>query len=61
MGMDAWFFARVDHQDKDKRMDERSLEMIVNPYSDAQENRPIFTGVLFRHYSAPENFGFDVG
>ena len=33
MGFDAWFFARVDHQDKDRRLNEKALEHIVNPVS----------------------------
>jgi hypothetical protein len=31
MGFDAWFFARLDYMDKDKRMNEKSLEWIWMP------------------------------
>lgn len=61
MGMDGWFFSRVDYQDKEKRMREKNLEMIMNPVSDAKINKPIFTGVLYYHYEAPPGFNFDVG
>lgn len=37
------------------------MEHIVNPVSAAQQNKPIFTGVLYRHYESPPGFGFDVG
>lgn len=44
MGMDAWFFSRVDYQDKENRLNTKNLEMILNPPSDAKINKPIFTG-----------------
>ena len=31
MGFDAWFFARIDYQDKEKRMNESSMEMVWFP------------------------------
>lgn len=31
MGFNAWFFARIDYQDKAKRLKEKSLEMIMHP------------------------------
>jgi hypothetical protein len=46
MGMDAWFFSRVDYQDKENRLKSNNLEMIVNPVSDANINKPIFTGYI---------------
>lgn len=47
MGFDGWFFARIDHQDKDNRMNNRDLECIVNPVSNAKQNKPIFTATLY--------------
>ena len=34
MGFDAWFFARLDYQDKEKRMDEQSLQRVWRPFYD---------------------------
>lgn len=31
MGFDAWFFARIDYQDKTWRLDNRTLEMLWSP------------------------------
>ena len=61
MGFDAWFFARLDHKDKDRRMDDKELEWIWRPNeqslgSDVQ----IFTHAFWNHYSAPEGFNFDL-
>ena len=56
MGFDALFFGRIDHQDKDKRMKEQSLEFIWNP----SENSSIFTHVLFNLYHSPPAFDKDI-
>jgi len=32
MGFNSFFFARIDYQDKEKRMNEKSLEMVWRPY-----------------------------
>jgi hypothetical protein len=34
--------------------------MIMNPVSSAQQNKPIFTGVLYDYYCSPGGFCFDV-
>jgi len=36
MGFNAFFFARIDSQDKEKRMDEKNLEMIWNPFQNSK-------------------------
>jgi hypothetical protein len=61
MGMDAWFFARIDGQDRDRRFKTKNIEFISDPNSDAKCDKPIFTGLLYAHYDAPGGFGFDVG
>lgn len=38
MGFDAWFFARIDYQDKNKRMNDKELEWIWRPNSDSLGN-----------------------
>jgi hypothetical protein len=60
MGFDAWFFARLDYQDKEKRLNERSMEFIWRPNSKSLGNdTQILTHALYAHYSAPAGFGFD--
>ena len=60
MGYDGFFFARIDYQDKAKRMNESRLEMIWrgSPKNLRMES-DIFTGVLYYHYGPPPNFCFD--
>jgi len=59
MGFNAWFFARIDYQDKVKRLNESSMEMIWYPQtSQGNENR-IFTAVNYAHYSWPDGFNFE--
>jgi lysosomal alpha-mannosidase len=61
MGFDAWFFARLDYQDKNKRMNDKELEWIWRPNSDSLgDDVNIFTHTLYRHYSSPQGMNFDV-
>ena len=60
MGFDAVFLGRADYEDKNRRMNDESLEYIWRPSSrtlgtDVQ----IFTHILFDHYNQPKGFGFD--
>jgi len=32
MGFDAWFFARLDYQDKEKRYEDKAMEFIWQPF-----------------------------
>jgi hypothetical protein len=60
MGFDAWFFARIDYQDKNKRLNEKSTEFIWYPsYETLGKDVNIFSHVLFNHYSSPPGFSFD--
>lgn len=60
MGFDAFFFARIDYADKEKRMDEKALEWIWRPNPQSLGNQTeIFAHTLYNHYSAPNGFGFD--
>jgi hypothetical protein len=36
MGFDGWFFARIDISDKNNRLNNKNLECISNPVSDAE-------------------------
>lgn len=57
MGFDAFFFARLDHGDKERRVNERELEFIWQPNSQSLgKDVNIFTHVLWNHYSAPGGF-----
>ena len=60
MGFDAWFFARLDYQDKNKRMNDKEMEFvwIPNPESLGTDVN-ILTHVLYHHYSAPNGFNFE--
>lgn len=60
MGFDAWFFARLDYQDKEKRLDNQEMEWIWRPNPESLGNQTqIFTHALYHHYSSPQGFDFD--
>ncbi|KAH8282663.1 hypothetical protein KR054_009022 [Drosophila jambulina] len=58
MGFDGQFFARMDQNDKNKRVDNLGLEMIWDA-SETLKEMEFFTGMLYNHYSAPPGFCFD--
>ncbi|XP_016979617.1 lysosomal alpha-mannosidase [Drosophila rhopaloa] len=58
MGFDGQFFARMDQNDKNKRVDNLGLEMIWDA-SETLKELDFFTGMLYNHYSAPPGFCFD--
>ena len=61
MGFDAWFFARLDFQDKAKRLVDKTMEFVWRPFYDhLGKSVQIFTHALYHHYSAPDSFNFDV-
>jgi len=39
MGFDAWFFARLDYQDKSKRLDEKTMEFVWRPMYESLGSR----------------------
>ncbi|XP_017840564.2 LOW QUALITY PROTEIN: lysosomal alpha-mannosidase [Drosophila busckii] len=59
MAYDAEFFARMDHVEKTQRLSDIAMEMIWQS-SASLKDADIFTGLLYRHYSAPPGFCFDV-
>ncbi|XP_002066512.2 lysosomal alpha-mannosidase [Drosophila willistoni] len=59
MGFDGEFFARMDETDKAQRLEKLNMEMIWQA-SESLSNHEIFTGLLYRHYSSPTGFCFDV-
>lgn len=60
MGFDALIFARIDYQDKDARLMDKTMEFVWRPmHSTLGDRAEIFTHVLYNHYSAPPDFDFD--
>jgi hypothetical protein len=60
MGMDAWFFARIDFQDREKRLKEKSMEWVWKPFSESLGDRvSIFTHTMQDHYHFPKGFNYD--
>jgi lysosomal alpha-mannosidase len=61
MGFDAWFFARLDYKDKEKRMNEKSMEWVWMPNKDSLgKDVNILTHALYAHYSSPAGFNYDI-
>ena len=60
MGFDAFFFARIDYQDRAKRLSEKTMEWIWRPMNESLGDKAqIFAHTLYNHYSAPDGFDFD--
>ena len=60
MGFDAWFFARLDFQDKAKRLDEKSMQWVWRPFFDhLGKSTQIFTSAMYDHYCFPTGFYYD--
>ena len=58
MGFDALFFARVDYQDKQRRIEGKNMEMLWKPIG-SKDNQGLFSAITYFHYSAPPGFCFD--
>lgn len=58
-GFDGMFLSRIDYQDKEQRLDERTMEMIWSGSNNLGVDGEIFTGILYDHYIAPPGFCFD--
>ncbi|XP_017099033.2 lysosomal alpha-mannosidase-like [Drosophila bipectinata] len=58
-GYDGEFFSRMDHNDKDRRLQDLAMEMIWHA-SESLSDLKLFTGLTYRHYSSPDGFCFDV-
>ena len=60
MGFDAWIFGRIDYQDRDKRLKEKSMEWIWKPFSKSLGDQvEIFTHVMQDMYWYPDGFSYD--
>ncbi|XP_049516029.1 lysosomal alpha-mannosidase-like isoform X2 [Dermacentor silvarum] len=60
MGMDGYFFGRLDHQDFAARKREHRLEFIWDASENLGKDANIFTGILPNTYSPPSGFCFDI-
>ena len=45
MGMNSWFFGRIDWQDRDIRTADQTLELVMHPSASLGANVDIFSGV----------------
>lgn len=60
MGFDSWFFARIDYEDRAKRMKEKSMQWVWKPFDESLgDNVSIFTSTMPDHYHAPAEFRYD--
>ncbi|XP_065872513.1 probable alpha-mannosidase At5g13980 isoform X2 [Euphorbia lathyris] len=61
VGFDALFFARIDYQDRSKRKDKKTLEVVWQGSKSLGSSSQIFTGVFPKNYEPPsDNFYFEV-
>ncbi|KAG5394876.1 hypothetical protein IGI04_024839 [Brassica rapa subsp. trilocularis] len=60
LGFDSLFFARIDYQDRAKRLREKTLEVIWQGSKSLASSSQIFTGVFPRHYDPPDGFTFEI-
>ncbi|RYR54201.1 hypothetical protein Ahy_A06g029472 isoform B [Arachis hypogaea] len=60
LGFDSLFFARIDYQDRAKRLKEKMLEVIWQGSRSLGSSSQIFTGIFPRHYDPPDGFTFEI-
>ena len=61
MGFDALFFGRLDYQDKNKRMNDKSMEWIWMPNADSLgSDVNLFTHAMYYQYQSPSGLDFDI-
>eukprot|EP00357_Protocruzia_adherens_P000608 CAMPEP_0115005768 /NCGR_PEP_ID=MMETSP0216-20121206/20086_1 /TAXON_ID=223996 /ORGANISM="Protocruzia adherens, Strain Boccale" /LENGTH=1013 /DNA_ID=CAMNT_0002372193 /DNA_START=50 /DNA_END=3091 /DNA_ORIENTATION=- len=61
MGFDAFFFSRIDYQDRAKRIADKTMEMVWRPETPFGKDAEIFTSVMYDNYCTPPGFCFDQG
>ena len=58
MGMEAWFFARLDYEDKAKRMNKKTMQFVWKPMNNSLGDEvEIYTEAMRDHYSWAPGFG----
>ncbi|KAM1014842.1 hypothetical protein ACFX14_044776 [Malus domestica] len=60
LGFDSLFFARIDYQDRAKRLRDKTLEFIWQGSRSLASSSQIFTGIFPRHYDPPDGFVFEI-
>ena len=61
MGFDAYFFWRIDFQDKAQRLADKSMEWIQRPmFKHLGKSTQIFAHAFYNDYCSPHNFAYDV-
>ncbi|KAH0948863.1 hypothetical protein HN011_001273 [Eciton burchellii] len=60
MGFDGMLFGRIDYQDKNKRLREKSMEFVWESSSSLGKQANLFTVAMYNTYSPPPGFCFDV-
>ncbi|XP_065866110.1 alpha-mannosidase At3g26720-like isoform X1 [Euphorbia lathyris] len=60
LGFDSLFFARIDYQDRAKRLNDKDLEVIWQGSKSLGSTSQIFTGIFPRHYDPPDGFTFEI-
>ncbi|KAI8018947.1 putative alpha-mannosidase [Camellia lanceoleosa] len=60
VGFDSFFFARIDYQDRDKRKNEKSLEVVWQGSKSFGSSAQIFAGAFPENYEPPKGFNFEV-
>ncbi|KAI9121310.1 hypothetical protein K1719_008343 [Acacia pycnantha] len=60
LGFDSLFFARIDYQDRAKRLKEKTLEVVWRGSKSLGPSSQIFTGIFPRHYDPPDGFTFEI-
>jgi hypothetical protein len=59
MGINSIFFARIDYQDKQQRLNEKTLEMIWTPKTSTGGVQGILAHTLYDYFNWPDGFCFD--
>lgn len=60
LGFDSLFFARIDYQDRAKRLKEKTLEVVWRGSKSLGSSSQIFTVIFPRHYDPPDGFTFEI-
>ncbi|GAB2236176.1 hypothetical protein Droror1_Dr00027915 [Drosera rotundifolia] len=60
VGFDSLFFGRIDYQDREKRKDEKTLEVVWRGSKSLGSTTQIFAGVFPKNYEPPPGFYFEV-
>ncbi|KAL6960359.1 alpha-mannosidase [Sarracenia purpurea var. burkii] len=60
LGFDSLFFARIDYQDRAKRKDEKTLEVVWKGSKSLGSSSQIFAGIFPKHYEPPDGFTFEI-